>query len=242
MIFALVPLALAVGLDASLAGEPPSAPPQRIVVVTPSWGADAGRAVVLEGERVVFGPVSVRVGRAGLGWGLGEHGGAPEGPDVGPVKREGDGRAPAGRFRIGARWDRADADGVYCVDDVASPHYTRIVRLAPGDEPTWRSAEDMTYYRVAVVVEHNAAAAPAGGSCIFLHDGVDPTAGCTAFVEAELDALLALLRPGAELVQLPAPVYRELAGPWRLPDLARLGLDEPADAPPADSPTEDPAR
>lgn len=239
MLFAFLPFALTVALDAPLAAEPPAAPSQRLVVVTPGWDADAGRALLLEGERVVYGPVSVRVGRSGLGWGLGEHRVAPRPGD--PVKREGDGRAPAGRFRVGVRWDRADADGVYCVDDVDSAHYTRIVRLAPGAEPAWTSAEAMTDYRVAIVIAHNAAAERAGGSCIFLHEGVDPTAGCTAFVPPELDALLELLRPGAELVQLPLPAYRALAAPWRLPALARLGL-MPDDGPTDDSPTEDPTR
>ena len=42
--------------------------------------------------------MAVSLGRTGLAWGLGLH---PADPGQGPVKREGDGKAPAGVFALG---------------------------------------------------------------------------------------------------------------------------------------------
>jgi len=218
-------------LAGPLATERPELPEEQLLIVTtPSWDATHGVAVLLEGGEVVAGPTPIRVGRSGLAWGLGEHEG--ELP-AGPTKREGDGRAPAGIFAIGARWERDGAAGLACVDDPEAADYNRVVPEPRDGDPPWSSAEDMTDYRVAIWVAHNPESVPRGGSCIFLHDvrrGDDgetiPTAGCTAFEPDVLDALSARLRPGARLVQLPAPIYQEVARAWRLPSPARLGLGD----------------
>src|SRR4029078_4629040 len=118
---------------------------------------------------------------------------------VGPRKREGDGKAPAGIFPLDTAFGFApslsDVRLPYvqllpttdCVDDVASAHYNTVVDKArvPVD---WNSAEhmrDLPQYEIVVIVGYNAAPPKKGrGSCIFLHIWTGPdshTAGCTAF-------------------------------------------------------------
>ena len=173
------------------------------------------------------------LGRAGLAWGRGLH---PAGL-VGPVKKEGDGRSPAGVFDLrgamgyaatappATRMSYRRAMHAKCVDDPASVYYNQIVRLTePRD---WKSAEEMQrsddLYRLLVVVGHNDdPTTPDGGSCIFLHlrettDSV--TSGCTAFADEPMARLLRWLDPSARpvLVQLPDPEYRARAAEWGLP-------------------------
>src|SRR5262245_14268846 len=75
---------------------------QLVVVRTAGWNATEGtlsrfvRRGADDAWRRVAGPAPVVVGRSGLGWGRGLH--APQ--PGGPTKREGDGRAPAGVFRL----------------------------------------------------------------------------------------------------------------------------------------------
>jgi L,D-peptidoglycan transpeptidase YkuD (ErfK/YbiS/YcfS/YnhG family) len=178
---------------------------------------------------------------SGSAWGRGLHGeGAPTGQD-GPVKREGDGRSPAGVFALGPSYGyaKAHADGLpytaldagwECVDDPASPHYNRVLdgRAVPRD---WASSEAMRredeLYRWVVEVGHNGgggrgAPTAAGGSCIFLHvwrSAEAPTVGCTAMARPRIERLLAALAPEAApvYVLLPRAAYEALRGPWRLP-------------------------
>lgn len=207
-----LPLLIALGV-----GGRPSPDVQVLVVTSESWGADRATAVLFEHGEPVLGPFAVRLGHAGLGWGRGLH---PADHPKGPAKVEGDGRSPAGVFRIGPAWTRAFAARAWCVDDPASKDYARIVTLAPGEKPRWSSDEHMADYRVAIVVEHNPERVRKGGSCIFLHDGGDPTVGCTAFDPTQLDAMRSRLRHGARIVQLPRPVYRRVAPKWRLPRIS----------------------
>ena len=210
-----LPWLLAAGL--TQAEAPPT---QLLVVTTPGWKAPRGVAVLIEEGRVVYGPVPVWVGHTGLGWGTGEH---PHPRLRGPRKREGDGRSPAGIFRLGPTWRSAWARRTFCVDDSRSPDYARIVTLEKGAKARWSSAEPMAAYRKAVVVVHNPGRRPRAGSCIFLHDGEEPTVGCTAFRERDLDAIARRLRWGTRLVQLPTPIYTKLWRRWRLPEPRRLG-------------------
>ena len=180
------------------------------------------------------------VGRAGVAWGRGLHGDRPPAGQDGAVKREGDGRSPAGLFAIGAAWgyDAAPPAGTRvpytmatdawrCVDDPASAHYTRLL-----DERTvtidWASREELRrddeLYRWIVLVDHNPDATPGAGSCIFLHVWDGPgssTSGCTAMEEPRLAALLARLDPAAHpaFVLLPRAAYAALATAWTLPAL-----------------------
>jgi D-alanyl-D-alanine dipeptidase len=228
---------------------------QMIVVTTSDWNAVEGRlrryerATVQEDWRPVGEPISIVVGRNGLGWGIGivPTGEAQVRSASDPVKREGDGRAPAGVFALGTVFGYASEQlrelkmsylnltpSIECVDDPSSKHYNRIVDRSVV-APDWHSSEHMRdageAYRWGVVVDHNGTVAgdanlpqPDGGSCVFLHiwhSHDQGTAGCTAMSQAELETLLTWLDPAREplLVQLPESTYERLINRWMLPKL-----------------------
>jgi len=216
---------------------------QLILVTTRDWDAVGGTLRRFERGSArgrwtqVGAEVPIVVGRAGLGWGAGV---VAAGSAAGPHKREGDGKAPAGVFRLGPAFGfapRAEASWLRttytplkptteCVDDTASRHYNLIVDRGAVGAVDWNSSERMREiegYRWGLVVAHNAAPPVAGrGSCIFLHVWAGPdkgTAGCTAMEQAHLEALLRWLVPAKEplLVQLPDAEYARLRVEWRLP-------------------------
>jgi hypothetical protein len=236
-------LLLAMGAGATARAE------QLVVVVTADWRASDGQLRRFERARPaapwqpVGEPVAVVVGKGGLGWGAGLEP-RPRGPGLdGPDKREGDGRAPAGRFALGGvtGYDEAPPAGsrlayrqatpaLRCVDDVAaSASYNRVVAAPAGAPPSWASDEAMRrddeLYRLTVFVGHNPARTPGAGSCVFLHvwrrPGA-PTIGCTAMALPALRTLVMWADSSAQLVQLPRPVYRRLAAAWSLPPPALL--------------------
>lgn len=237
--------AAAVAIDAGEAAGVRIPDEARQLIVVEAAGWNTTRATIARWRRepgqpwqAVSGPDPAILGYAGAAWGRGLHGdGAPAGRS-GPVKREGDGRSPAGIFALGpaygyaaappagtrARYTRS-SDTLRCVDDGASKHYNQIV-----DEATvasdWSSAEELrrsdVQYTWVVDVRHNAAAVRDGGSCIFLHVWSGPkgkTTGCTAMAEPVMNALLAGLDPAARpvLVLLPAAERAALASAWGLP-------------------------
>ncbi|HET7293498.1 MAG TPA: L,D-transpeptidase family protein [Vicinamibacteria bacterium] len=215
-----------------------------LVVVTDGWDATQGTARAFErsaagGWEPALGAVPVSLGRSGLAWGLGLHGeGRPAGTDGGAVKREGDGRSPAGVFYLASATGYAATPppgvrlhytmatpSLKCVDDPRSRQYNRIVDTSRSLRD-FDSFEDMRrdddLYRLVVVVAHNALQRPGGGSCIFLHQRLGPgsvTAGCSAFDAAALDRIVGWLDPGAQpvLVQLPRVTYEEVRRAWGLP-------------------------
>lgn len=215
---------------------------QLITVVTPSWDAPDGslRRFARDGDgwRELGPPIAILLGRSGLGWGRGLHGeGAPPGLD-GEEKREGDGRSPAGLFRLGTTLGYAPSpppgavapyvpmtSSLQCVEDVTSAHYNRIVDRAStpvdwdGDDRLLRGDG---LYEYLVFVEQNVdpAPVPGRGSCILLHvASTRPTAGCTSMARDDLERLVIdLPESGALLVQLPESAYATLREPWGLPD------------------------
>jgi L,D-peptidoglycan transpeptidase YkuD (ErfK/YbiS/YcfS/YnhG family) len=121
---------------------------QMIVVTTSDWNAVEGRlrryarATEHAKWRPVGDPISIVVGKNGLGWGIGVI------PTVDvqvrsaadPVKREGDGRSPAGVFALGTAFGYASeplrglkmpylnlTSSIECVDDSGSKHYNRLL-------------------------------------------------------------------------------------------------------------------
>jgi D-alanyl-D-alanine dipeptidase len=148
--------------------------------------------------------------------------------DKGPVKREGDGRAPAGVFALpflfGEGADRFRypyrrmGNAHRCVDDRRSRFYNRIVEQGKV-ERDWRSAERMKFpsglYRYGIFVAHNPRNVPGGGSCIFLHikkPSGKPTVGCTAMSRKELVTVMQWLDPALHpvLVQGPESAMKKL--------------------------------
>jgi uncharacterized protein YijF (DUF1287 family) len=220
----------------------PIAPATTQLIVVQSESFETTRATLQRYERVlgqawraVGEPRAAVLGYGGYGWGDGLHGsGAPSGR-AGPIKREGDGRSPAGAFALGmlrgyAAQAPAGAKLSYaastsdqrCVDDASSELYNRIVPASAG---SFRSAEHMKrdddMYELAIDVEHNRAPITAGhGSCIFMHvwAGPDkPVTGCTGVAKGDMRMLAAWLEPGAVLVALPRSEYKALRAPWGLP-------------------------
>ena len=209
---------------------------QLIVVTTDSWEATSGSLQLFERVEGNWEPVSdlipVVVGRAGLGWGTGLH---PEQTN-GPTKREGDGRAPAGVFSLTETFGYAESEAtglpyvhatrdVECVDDSDSQFYNRVLNRSEV-EVDWVSHEEMRrrdeLYRLGVVVAHNEAAVPRGGSCIFLHIWRGPgttTSGCTAMTSNAMEDVAAWLDAAENpvLVQLPQSEYERLQAEWTLP-------------------------
>lgn len=187
--------------------------------------------------------VPVMLGRTGSAWGLGLNAARSDGP----VKREGDGKAPAGVFTIGTAFGyagtattglpyQAMTTNDWCIDVPASSYYNQIIdrsvvkapHLDQSSEPMRRDlhAEGDQRYREGFVIQHNVdGKARQGGSCIFAHLWKAPgetTAGCTAMAPASMGALLAWLdqRKHPVFVLLPKAQYASLKQAWQLPEIA----------------------
>jgi L,D-peptidoglycan transpeptidase YkuD (ErfK/YbiS/YcfS/YnhG family) len=217
---------------------------QLVLVTTKNWDAVPG--VMRRFTRVnaqapwtkVGGDVPVVVGRNGLGWGRGIH---PPANLPGPIKHEGDGKSPAGIFRLSSAFGLADPDkmksvklpyrqltnGVECVDDPKSTRYNSITDRSSAAKVDWDSSEKMRAvgdpYRLGIVVDHDMAPPePGGGSCVFIHlwdNAHTGTSGCTAMAPASMEALLPWLDPAAKpvLVQLTESDHQQLKRTWQLP-------------------------
>jgi L,D-peptidoglycan transpeptidase YkuD (ErfK/YbiS/YcfS/YnhG family) len=230
---------------------------QLIVVTTSNWDAVAGqlrrfeRNSVHDPWRPFSEPIPIVVGRNGMGWGIGLV--AADDPNArlssDPVKKEGDGKSPAGIFDLGTAFGYsaqplpglrlpylALTESIECVDDVHSKYYNRIVDRS-AVAPDWNSSEHMRdtgeSYRWGIVVDLNGTIArsnehatePGSGSCVFLHiwrDQSHGTAGCTAMPQANLETLLTWLDPKRKplLLQLPMADYERLTHRWNLPKLS----------------------
>jgi len=216
---------------------------QLVLVTTSGWNATTGTLRRYEREggawRETGEATPITVGRNGSAWGLGV---SPAQSD-GPQKQEGDGRAPAGVFRIGTAFGYADAASTdwpyqgmgasdWCIDVPASPLYNRIVDADKvGDKAVEGSSEPMrrdlhaggdVRYKLGFVIEHNADNRSGAGSCIFAHlwrAPGEPTAGCTAMPEPAMQALLAWLDPRRKPVfaLLPDNELERLHASWNLP-------------------------
>ena len=211
----------------SRAGEltAPANARQLVVVSTSGWSDTSGklrrfeRSHAREAWRAVGPAISVKVGRAGMAWGLGLH----TIPPTGPRKIEGDKRAPAGVFRLTTAFGSDPkpegvtlpyiqiAPGIEAVDDPASRHYNHIVDRTRIAQPDWHSSEKMAAvgkeYRLGIFVAHNPQAIPGAGSCIFLHVWRHPfhaTTGCTALPLDAIAELQRWLKPGLHPVLMQA--------------------------------------
>lgn len=214
-----------------------------VIVTTADWDSVSGTLQRFQ-RRGACGPwtkvgesVAVVVGKSGMGWGDGVIA-VPEHAATDPVKHEGDGRSPAGVFRVGTLFGYAPnkpaawrmpylplTPATECVDDRTSQRYNQVVERTdvPAD---WNSSEHMRsegeYYQWGAVIEQNPANKPGDGSCVFLHvsdESGKGTTGCTAMAKAELEVILGWLRPGDNplLIEMPIAKYRQAARALRLP-------------------------
>ena len=211
-----------------------------IVVVADGWSSTHAQMFRFERSEPIgswqkqTGPARIVLGKAGLAWGRGM-----VAPLAGPVKKEGDNKAPAGIFRLQSAFGYAAQNPgtklpylpltkeIVAVDDRGSRYYNQLVDSAKVARD-WKSAENMILqddrYKWGVVVAHNIPPRPGLGSCIFLHVWKTPstlTTGCTAMAENEMLRSVRWLDPGRRpvLVQLPRSIYRDRREVWRLPDL-----------------------
>jgi L,D-peptidoglycan transpeptidase YkuD (ErfK/YbiS/YcfS/YnhG family) len=178
-----------------------------------------------------------RLGKSGLAWGRGLHPAQP-----GLQKKEGDGRAPAGIFRIGGAYGYAPSvphnpalsytqvtELDLWVEDPASPDYNRHLRLAAPPKTEWEKKQQMRLndpaHSLKLFVLHNAGPGiqPGAGSSIFFHiwraDGGKPSSGCTTMAEDRLRSLVAWIDPAKDpvYVLLPSADYARLKKAWSLP-------------------------
>src|SRR5439155_6527622 len=136
---------------------------QILVVTTSDWNGVEGvlqryeRSQTKEKWKAVGAQMQVVVGKNGLGWGAG----VPPTNDAAlrdvqdPVKKEGDGKAPAGIFHVSTAFGYAAqqpagwrmpylnlTQSVECVDDTESKSYNRVVDNTKIS-PDWNSSEHM---------------------------------------------------------------------------------------------------
>ncbi len=219
---------------------------QLIVAVAPDWDSSQGTLWKFTRERggkwnAEGTAVPVLFGKNGLAWGIGLAG--QEEPGL--HKKERDGRAPAGVFRLGKIYTydeqlpagsdypfRQVGEGDLWSDDPRSPNYNRHIVIDPANPPDNYSHEKMRAgdfaYRWLVEVRHNSdPPVPGEGSAIFFHirRGVTrPTAGCTTMAEAKLVQLIRWLRKEASpcYALLPQKEYAARWERWNLPPPSAL--------------------
>jgi len=196
---------------------------QLIVVTTPNFSSSSG--VLQRYQKVgnkwqkVGKKLNIKVGKNGLAWGVGLHQ-IPKNATL--IKKEGDGKAPAGIFKLGAAFGYNHFKTVYpykvykeyhhCVDDIKSKYYNHIVN-SHKIKKDYSSFEHMkfskNYYKYGIAVLHNHFGKDAirgNGSCIFIHIKSIPTAGCTAIAkEQDIKELIKWLNPTLNPLLIQAP-------------------------------------
>jgi L,D-peptidoglycan transpeptidase YkuD (ErfK/YbiS/YcfS/YnhG family) len=207
----------------------PLASARRLVLVTSkSMTATTGtarlfeRASPEEAWQLAGTPEPVVLGRTGMAWGPGfqRHASGSE-----PKKVEGDGRTPAGVYRIGKSFGFAASPrpghiqlttDTVCVDDPASPAYNTITsRSIVGRKVHGENMRAVQRYRRGLEVDYPTDAKARGGSCIFIHvqrSATSPTAGCVALPEERVAAWQEFSEPGAVIATLPQDALDRLSG------------------------------
>jgi len=187
--------------------------------------------------------VTVLVGKKGLAWGRGLH--KVENAGI-PLKKEGDGKSPAGVFTLSTAFGYLPAEEfkelkfpylqvsqtLECVDDGNSQYYNKLVERDKIESPDWKSSERMLlsgiWYELGVMVDHNTyPTLPGHGSCIFLHNWSDPadsTTGCTAMARPDLKTIIEWLDISKDpvLVQLTGDLYSKYRNNWNLPRVVQI--------------------
>jgi zinc D-Ala-D-Ala dipeptidase len=206
-----------------------------IVVTSDGWNDANGTMIRYERKgrnwKEVAKPIAIVVGKNGMGWD-GKFSGLDHDKSV--VKREGDGKSPAGAFRISHSFGFAPkitnndfyipiTPTTECVDDVNSKYYNQIVDRLNIKDVDWNSSEKMRQivgYRYGAVVAYNDPAVAGRGSCIFLHIWSGPgqgTAGCTAMPDSDAQKLLEWVDDKTVLVQMPKAEYKRLKAKLQVP-------------------------
>jgi len=221
-------------------GVPPQCT-QLIVGIAPDWDSMHGTLQLFERQRggdwsPFSPPWPALFGKNGLAWGSGLAGQN----EAGLHKKERDGRAPAGVFKIGDvfgydatlppgggyPYHQVTEADVWS-DDPRSPNYNRHIVIDPSNPPDNYSHEKMKSgdfaYHWLIDIRHNSdPPVPGAGSAIFFHirRGINhPTTGCTTMAEENLVKIVTWLRVAREpcYALLPASEYNKKWKAWNLP-------------------------
>jgi len=197
---------------------------QQIILVV-AHGFDSNRAELefFEDANKLF-STSVNIGRNGLAWGIGEKNLIQEKND--PIKYEGDGKAPAGIFKLtdefGSRYASYSnlpylhtSKNLICVDDSNSYFYNQLIINNKNEKSFEYMKRDDEQYQLGIVVQHNKYAQEKRGSCIFLHvekEAHASTAGCTSMPLSNLKTIITLLDKDKNplLIQIPNSSSKEI--------------------------------
>lgn len=166
---------------------------------------------------IVSGSEPVVVGRAGIAWGFPFRSLSRPGE---AIKVEGDGRTPAGFYRIGRSFGSAalarpqdltlKPGQTICINDPSSPGYNTLVTVGVGEKHP--GGEDMgaePLYRRGLIIDYPSNAEARAGSCIFLHVWRGPgrgTNGCIALPEDRVAALQVFAAVAGVIAILPKQV------------------------------------
>jgi L,D-peptidoglycan transpeptidase YkuD (ErfK/YbiS/YcfS/YnhG family) len=179
-----------------------------------------------------------RLGSKGLVWGRGLH----SNPSGAVLKKEADGRSPAGVFNLGGVWGvhekvkkhpktfyhRVTTRDLW-VEDPHSKFYNQFLSLDREPKTEWekeaRMVQDDHAHSLKMFIGHNAYpnTVADGGSSIFFHiwrrEGAAASAGCTTMPENKLRELIATVDPGRRplYVLLPRKEYEKFKSTWKLP-------------------------
>ena len=209
---------------------------QALVVNSSSWSSSKGILQRFEKEnaddwKAVGQSIPVTLGRNGTSWGRGLH--TKDG--LSHFKQEGDGKAPAGIFKLGTSFGysataleqqnypyKQATNRDYYVDDVTSADYNSWTHIPDNQvndpKPLWKSTERMRrdddLYEWGVEVKHNKNPVVAkAGSAIFMHiwkDSETTTAGCTAMSKSDMINILKWLDSSKNPVLIQAPTSEML--------------------------------
>jgi L,D-peptidoglycan transpeptidase YkuD (ErfK/YbiS/YcfS/YnhG family) len=151
------------------------------------------------------------LGRNGLAWSSAFRRYASEAE---PIKREGDGRTPAGFFNVGRAFGFSQGRGAgyvriqkgkhFCVDDPSSPYYNEIlVRSKAGRGVSGEDMAAIPLYREGLFLDYPTNRKERGGSCIFIHVWKNKNAttiGCVALSENDVKDLQSRSASGAAIM------------------------------------------
>jgi L,D-peptidoglycan transpeptidase YkuD (ErfK/YbiS/YcfS/YnhG family) len=219
----------------------PSDCTQLLLGIAPDWNSIHGTLQLFQRQRdgdwsAVSPSFPVLFGKSGLAWGTGLAGQR----EAGLHKKERDGRAPAGVFKIGEVFgyeSNLPPGGDYPYhqvseadvwsDDPRSPNYNRHIVIDPKNPPDNYSHEKMKSgdfaYHWLIEIRHNSdPPVPGGGSAIFFHirRGINhPTTGCTTMAEENLVKIVTWLRASRNpcYALLPKGEYDKKWKAWNLP-------------------------
>lgn len=149
----------------------------------------------------VFDAIPVILGRHGIGLGLGLHHEDFNANQALTPKIEGDGKSPAGLFKLSTIFGYAKqtpntkmpylslTKDIHCVDDSSAKQYNTIISKTSGYKSFEKMRREDDLYEWGIIVDHNPEGIKKRGSCIFIHimkKAQTPTAGCTAMSRADL--------------------------------------------------------